>query len=249
MKFDFVNKSVLISGGSRGIGFGISKMYLEHGAKVILTYNKSEKEALELLNYAEKKNYNLKIFKLDLNSLDGVNDFINTIGKNKIENIDILVNNAGICDINPLYFQDDEKILSILNVNLINTIILTKHILKEFMSENSKIINISSIWGEVGAACEVVYSATKGGINSFTKALAKELKFSKIQVIGISPGIVETKMNDTLTSDEKLEIINEIPLRKFATVDNVVDSVKFFSSSNITITGQIIGIDGGWSLC
>ena len=247
MEFDFKNKVVLVSGGSRGIGFEISKMYLECGAKVLLTYNKNFEKSMELLEYSKYKNYDLEIFKLDLNSLESIYNFVGALNFKGIKNINILVNNAGISDINPIYFQSDEKILSIINVNLTNTIILTKYILKDFM-ENSKIINISSIWGEVGASCEVVYSSSKGGINSFTKALSKELAFSKINVLGISPGIIDTEMNEGLNSEEKLEIINSIPMKRIGKVEDVVNAVKFFSKSSINITGEIISVDGGWNL-
>ena len=248
MEFDFKNKVVLVSGGSRGIGFGTSKMYLEHGAKVLLTYNKNFEKASELLEYAKCKNYDLEIFKLDLNYLESIHNFISLIDSKGIKNINILVNNAGISDINPIYFQDDEKILSIINVNLTNTIIFTKYILKNFMKENSKIINISSIWGEVGSSCEVAYSSSKGGINSFTKALSKELSFLKINVIGISPGIIDTEMNEGLTYEEKLEIINSIPLKRIGKIEDIVNAVKFFSKEDIKITGEIITVDGGWNL-
>ncbi len=248
MNFNFKNKTVLITGGARGIGLSIAKMYLTHGAEVIITYNESLNNAEELLNWSKEKSYKLKIFKLNLNDLENVYSFLKLINKEKIYNIDILINNSGIDDINPLIFQEDDKILSLINVNFSNSLILTKYILKDFMKENSRIINISSVWGNVGASCEVVYSSTKGAINLFTKSLSKEMKFKGIKIIGIAPGIIETDMNKHLETHEKNEIVKEIPLNRIGNVNDVVNAIKFFSSDYVNISGEIINIDGGWMM-
>lgn len=246
MEFNFKDKTILITGGGKGIGFGIAKMYLTHGANVIITYNNSFNDAINFLNWSNKNNYKLKIFKLNLDNLDNVFNFLKLLSNEKINNIDILINNSGIGEINPLIFQDDRKILSIININFSNTLILTKYILKDFMRDNSRIINISSIWGNVGASCEVVYSSTKGGINLFTKSLSKEMNFRGIKVIGISPGIIDTNMNSHLNEGEKQNIINEIPLNRIGKIDDIVNAIKFFSSDYINISGEIINVDGGW---
>lgn len=243
MKFDFRDKTILITGGACGIGAGISDMYLKNGGSVILTYNKSLKEAEDFLNYYGDR---LKIFQLDLNDIHSVYKFLNYLKDNFINKIDILINNSGICDVNPLIFQDDDKIFSIINVNFSNTIILTKYILRDFMENEGCIINISSIWGRVGASCESVYASTKGGINLFTKSLSMEMRDRNIKVLGISPGIINTKMNFNLSENEMKEILKEIPLNRIGNVYDVVNAVKFFSSNNVSITGEIINIDGGW---
>ena len=244
MNFNFKNKTVLITGGARGIGLSTAKMYLTHGAEVIITYNESLNNAEELLKWSREKSYKLKIFKLNLNDLENVYSFLKLINKEKIYNIDILINNSGIDDINPLIFQEDDKILSLINVNFSNSLILTKYILKDFMKENSRIINISSVWGNVGASCEVVYSS----INLFTKSLSKEMKFKGIKIIGIAPGIIETDMNKHLETYEKNEIVKEIPLNRIGNFNDVVNAIKFFSSDYINISGEIINIDGGWMM-
>lgn len=248
MNFNFKNKTVLITGGARGIGLSIAKMYLTYGAEVIITYNESLNTAEELLKCSREKLHKLKIFKLNLNDLENVYSFLKLISKEKIYNIDILVNNSAIDDVNPFIFQDDKKILSIININFSNCLILTKYILKDFMKENSRIINISSVWGSVGASCEVVYSSTKGGINLFTKSLSKEMRFRGIKIIGIAPGIIETDMNKHLEIYERNEIIKEIPLNRIGNVNDVVNAIKFFSSDYINISGEIINIDGGWMM-
>lgn len=246
MEFDFRSKVVLVTGGARGIGLGICKMYLSNGARVISTYNKSFNEAKELLNWSNQRGYHLRIFKLDLREIKGVYDFICELRYYNINSIDILINNAAIDYIAPLIFQEDKEIISIINVNFSNTVILTKNILKDFMKEGSTVINISSIWGNVGSSCEAIYSSTKGAINLFTKSLAKEMEFRKIKVIGIAPGIINTDMNNQLNENERNEIIKSIPLNRIGNVEDVVNSVKFFSSNYTNITGQIINVDGGW---
>ena len=246
MEFSFKNKTVLVTGGARSIGLGIVKMYLKYGAKVITTYNNSFNFAEELVEYAYRKKYDLKVFKLDLNNIDEIYRFLQLLRDENVTKIDILVNNSGVCYIDPLIFQDDCKILSMININLTNTLILTKHILKDFMENNSTIINISSIWGNVGASCEVIYSVTKGGINLFTKAIAKEMEDRKIKVIAIAPGIINTKINEHLSDVELKEIIEEIPLKRIGTVEDVVNAVDFFSRDCVNITGEIIYVDGGW---
>lgn len=237
MDFDFKNKTILVTGYFSDIGRDICNMYLSLGGDLISTYNNTFKES--------EVSSHVKLFKLNLESIESIYDFMDSLRREGIRKIDILINNIGTCHIDPLIFQDDEKILSLMNINLTNTIILTKHILKDFMADNGRIINISSIWGRVGASCEVVYSSSKGGLNIFTKALSKEMESRGIKVLGISPGFINTKMNEGIDIEEILE---EIPLGFIGDVRHISDAVKFFSSDYINITGEIINIDGGWML-
>ncbi len=179
-------------------------MYFKNNARVISTYNRTY--------MIDRINSSVELFHLDLEDLNSVYEFINNLKDKGINKIDILVNNIGVCDINPLIFQDDYKIISLININLTNTIILTKYILKDFMGENGKIINISSIWGRVGASCEIPYSVSKGGINLFTKSLSQEMNSRNIKVIGISPGFIKTKMNKHIKDDDIKEIIGKFHL-------------------------------------
>ena len=112
--------------------------------------------------------------------------------------------------------------------------------------KNGCIINISSIWGLAGSSCESLYSISKAGIDAMTKSLAKEMKCRKIRVIGIAPGIINTDMNSQLNENERNEIIKSIPLNRVGNIEDIVDSVKFFSSNYTNITGQIINVNGGW---
>lgn len=240
MKFDFCGKTVLVTGYFSDIGYGICDMYFKNNARVISTYNKTY--------MIERVNNSIELLHLDLDDLKSVYEFVNDLKDMGINKIDILVNNIGSCDINPLIFQDDYKIISLININLTNTIILTKHILKDFMCENGKVINISSIWGRVGASCEIPYSVSKGGINLFTKSLSQEMKSRNIKVIGISPGFIKTKMNKHIRDNDIKEIIGEIPLGLLGEVYHIVDGIKFFSSDYSNLSGEIINIDGGWML-
>ncbi len=248
MKFDFHGKTILVTGGCTGIGLSISKMYLSLGGFVISTYNDSEKEGELLKEYILKENFKGEVLKLNLESICDIENFLENLKEKNLNNIDILINNSGIDDINPLIFQEDEKILSMININFSNTIIFTKYILKDFMEENSCIINISSIWGRVGASCEVVYSSTKGGINLFTKSLAKEMECKNIKVIGVSPGIINTKINSHLSQEELEEIKKEIPLGRIGEVKDITNAIMFLSSDYFNVSGEIINIDGGWMM-
>lgn len=243
----FKNKNVVVTGGCVSIGLGIVERFLKHGSKVIATYNNSYNEAENLSKYYRQKNIDLEVMKLDLSSLDGTYKFLNQLKKH-VDKIDILVNNSGICYIDPLIFQEDSKIINMINVNFTNTIILTKNIIKDFMEENCKVINISSVWGNVGSSCEAVYSATKGGINLFTMSMSKEMYERKIKFISIAPGIIDTKINSHLGKEEVEEIIKEIPLGRIGKVEDVVNAVEFFSREDVNITGETICVDGGWTI-
>ncbi len=235
MEFNFKEKNILVTGYFSDIGMGICEMYKSLGGNVISTYNKTKGDVKE----------GITLFKLDLNSKESIYSFLKNLKDTGLHKIHILINNIGICNIEPLIFLEDEELESIMNINLTNTIILTKHILKDFMVDGGKILNISSIWGRVGASCEVPYSSSKGGINIFTRALSKEIVSRDIKVLSISPGFIKTKMNDKVDSTY---ILDEIPLGYLGEVKDVTDSIKFFSSDHINISGEIINIDGGWMM-
>lgn len=172
-----------------------------------------------------------------------VDEIINTMGR-----IDILINNAGISTVGLFIDSDKESIDRMMSVNLMGPIYLTNHVVKYMMTRKSgTIVNISSIWGEAGASCEVLYSSSKGGINLFTKALAKELAPSNIRVNAIAPGVIDTSMNLFLEEEEKRELEEEIPLGRFGKCDEIGKLAVFLCSDDSSyITGQIIRADGGF---
>lgn len=167
---------------------------------------------------------------------------------NKCGKIDILVNNAGISFIGLFMDSSEEEINEIVNTNLMSTIYLSKYVLNHMISRNEgNILNISSMWGEVGASCEVLYSASKGGINLFTKALAKEMAMSNIRINAIAPGVIDTNMNSMLDEESRQTLEEEIPMGRFGTSSEIGKLAVFLCSEDSSyITGQVIRADGGF---
>lgn len=239
-------KVAIVTGASRGIGKGIAIELAKAGACVVINY-KSNDEAAEitLREISELGAYALKI-KGDVSDYEFSKQLIRTTIE-KLGKVDILVNNAGISKVGLFMDEEPAEWDNILNVNLKGTINCSHSVVREMIKQKSGvIINISSMWGNVGASCEVIYSASKGAINSFTKALAKELAPSGIRVNAIAPGVIDTEMNSWLSLKERQLLASEIPMMKFGEVQDVGKLVTFLVSENSKyITGQVITIDGG----
>ena len=231
----------LITGASRGIGREITKRLALMGIKVIANYNKSEEQAQIL----QKENNNIEIYKADVSKRKEVHDMVKYI-LNKYGRIDILINNAGISENKMFTDVTDKDWNNIINTNLYSVFCVTQEVLTN-MIHNKKgcIINISSIWGMVGASCETVYSVAKAGVNGMTKSLAKELGPSNIRVNAIAPGIIDTDMNKNLTKEDIQNIQDEIPLEKIGKTIDIARCVEWLIQDEYT-TGQIISINGGW---
>lgn len=242
-----IGKVALVTGASRGIGRAIAVELAKEGASVIINYSKDDDGAKETLEEINKVNGYGILLKENIGSFEGskriVEEVIKTMGK-----IDILVNNAGISIVGLFMDSTEEDIKNIVDTNLLGAMYLTRHAIEYMVSKKSgSIVNISSIWGEVGASCEVLYSATKGGINLFTKSLAKELAPSNIRVNCIAPGVINTKMNSFLGEEEKKSLEEEIPLGRFGESSEIGKLVVFLCSEDSSyITGQIIRADGGF---
>ena len=236
-----MEKVVLVTGASRGIGREIAKNLALKGNKVIANYNKSEEQAISL----QKENENIDIYKADVSNRTEVNNMIKNI-INKYGKIDVLINNAGISD-NKLFTEvTDEDWQKIINNNLYSAFCVTQEVLPNMIHNKSGcIINISSVWGMVGASCETVYSITKAGMDAMTKSLAKELGPSNIRVNSIAPGIIDTDMNKNLTQQDIENIKNEIPLEKIGKTIDISRCVEWLIDDQYT-TGQVISINGGW---
>ena len=190
-----MNKTAIVTGGSRGIGAAIVKMLAEKGYNVILNYNKSEEIAKKMQEEFTQNGYSVEIFKADVSKREEVKELV-AFAKNKFNNIDILINNAGIAKSKLFTDISDEDWNNMIGTNLNSVFYTTQEVVKN-MIHNKKgcIINISSIWGLVGSSCEVHYSVSKAGVDAMTKALAKELGPSNIRVNSIAPGIIDTDMN------------------------------------------------------
>ncbi|MGU8279042.1 elongation factor P 5-aminopentanone reductase [Clostridium perfringens] len=246
MEKKLLGKIVYITGASKGIGRGIARKFGEAGAFVLVGYNSDLEGANETLNMIKELGGSGEILGGNVANKDERNHIISSI-KNKFGKLDVLVNNAGISKIGLFMDASDEEIDSIMNVNLIGAMKLTRDsmdLLRE--GSNSSIINISSIWGNVGASCEVLYSTTKGGMNLFTKSLAKEIAPWGIRVNCIAPGVINTEMNSWLSKEEKEGLEEEIPMNRFGEVEEIGRVAKFLASEDSSyLTGQILTVDGG----
>jgi len=239
-------KVAIVTGGSRGIGKGIAIELAKAGCCLVINYKSDDEAATKtMLEIKEIGAYAIKI-KGDVSNYEFSKQMIKTTVE-KLGKVDILINNAGISKVGLFMDATTEEWDDVLNVNLKGVINCSHNAVKEMIKQKSgSIINISSMWGEVGASCEVIYSASKGAINAFTKALAKELAPSNIRVNAIAPGVIDTEMNSFLTSIERESLVNEIPMMKFGEVRDIGMLVTFLASENSKyITGQVITIDGG----
>ena len=240
-------KTVIVTGGSRGIGASIVKELAKCGYNVVLNYKKSEEAAKNIQKELRKQDLSIEIFKADVSKRAEVKELVK-FTLDKFKNVDILINNAGIDQIKLFTDITDDDWNTMMQVNVNSVFYCTQEVL-ENMIHNKKgcIINISSIWGSIGASCEVHYSTSKAAIEGMTKALAKELGPSNIRVNSIAPGIVNTDMNKQLAKEELEELKKEIPLGRIAEPDEIVKSVKWLIEDEY-ISGQIIGVNGGWGI-
>ncbi|CDE13765.1 probable short chain dehydrogenase [Clostridium sp. CAG:470] len=242
-----MNKVIIVTGASKGIGKEISKELAKKGNTIIANYNKSEKEIKELQQELEKQNIKIDIYKADVSKREEATNLVKyTI--QKYGKIDVLINNAGISQIKEFTQITDEDWNNMINTNL-NSVFYMSQEACHNMIHNKKgcIINISSIWGITGASCEVHYSVSKAGVDALTKALAKELGPSNIRVNSIAPGIINTEMNAHLSEEEKQNIEEEIPLEKIGKSIDIERCVEWLIKDEYT-TGQVISINGGWNI-
>ena len=241
-------RNIIVTGGATGIGKQIVSDLAREGYNVVLIYNKSEDEAVRISEELENEGIKIYIYKTDITNRQQVNDMVSYVVET-LGSVDVLINNAGKSQIKLFTEISQIEWNDMVNTNLTGTFNVTQEVLKQSMINNKKglIINMSSIWGINGASCEVHYSATKAGIDGMTRSLARELGLSNIRVNSIAPGIIDTKMNNHLTESEKQAIINEIPLNRMGTPEHITKCIKWLIADNYT-TGQVISIDGGWSI-
>lgn len=238
-------KKVFITGGSRGIGRACALAFAKRGFEVGFCYFSSEEEAKSLENQIAliSKAY---AFRCDLSDSEAPKNLAEEI-YSKMGSIDVLINNAGVSSYSLIQDVDENEFDRIMNVNFKSMFFLTQALISPMIARGSgNIINISSIWGQTGASCEVLYSASKGAVISFSKALAKELAPSGIRVNCICPGVVDTDMMNRFSESEREEIAYEIPLGRFSEPEEVAKTALFLASGDSGfITGQVIGVNGG----
>ena len=240
-------KTILITGASGGIGSEIAKKFAKSNNNIILVYNKNKKTVQNMKQTF--KNCHLEIFQCDLKNTEQVNAMVAKIIKNH-KKIDCLINCAGISKYQQIQDTTDADYYEVFDTNLKSTIMLTSAVSKHMISEHyGKIVNISSMWGVVGASMESLYSASKGAINNLTRSLAKELGPSNINVNAICPGLIDTKMNKALSPETIIDLVDNTPLTRIGQPADIANAVEFLCSDKANfITGQILTIDGGFSL-
>lgn len=240
-------KCVLVTGASRGIGRAVALTFATNGYHVFLNCSKSVSELESLkIEIENMTNGSCDLFVGDVGNPDFVADMFTCIHQ-KCDALDVLVNNAGIAHIGLLTDMTNEEWSTLLQTNLSSVFYCCRAAVPKMVAQKTgKIINISSMWGSVGASCEVAYSATKSGVHGFTKALAKELAPSNIQVNAIACGCIDTSMNAQLDSEDRLALEEEIPAGRFGSPQEIADFVLKLADSPAYLTGQIIGMDGGF---
>ena len=236
-------RTILITGASRGIGHAIAHATAPYFDRVIITCKKSSDKLIALQQELE--------FEYGLECLTYVGDmgdysFVESIFS-ELDRIDAVINNAGISHIGLLSDMTVDEWNQVMNTNL-NSVFYTSKLAIPLMlkRKEGRIINISSIWGNAGASMEVAYSASKGAVNSFTKALAKELAPSNIQVNALACGVIDTDMNRCFSDEEREMIINEIPADRMGSVQEAAQAVMMLLNAPAYLTGQIVTMDGGY---
>ncbi len=234
-------RNVVITGGSRGIGAACAERFAQNGDRVFIIYEKNDAAAKAV---AEK--CGAIPIKADISTKDGAQVAEKAVHE-ACKSVDVLVNNAGIAEIKMFCDISEADWDRMFNVNVKSAYLMTQSFLPDMVSKKSgKIINISSMWGQVGASCEVHYSASKAALCGFTKALAKELAPSGICVNCVCPGVTQTDMNACLDEETRAELSEEIPLMRMGAPEEVAESVFFLASPGADyITGQILGVNGG----
>lgn len=240
-----MKKNVIVTGGSRGIGRCMIENLALEGHNVLLNYNKSAKKSKDLQEELKQKGINIEIYKADISKREEVKKMIE-FALEKFKNIDILINNAGIAKLQMFNDITDDDWNEMINTNLNSVFYTTQEVLGNMIhNKNGCIINISSIWGMVGASCEVAYSVSKAGIIGMTKSLAKELGPSNIRVNSIAPGLIDTEMNSKLNNAIKAQFKNDIPLGRIGKPEDIYTCVKWLIQDEYT-TGQVISPNGGF---
>lgn len=239
-------KSVIITGASRGIGKAIALKYACQGYNVSISCLHNTDKLEEVCQQIQRQGAACLTFQGDMGVYEQAEHFISQ-SVQAFGAPDILVNNAGISYLGLLQDMSCEEWDHLLRTNLTSVFHCCKLVIPHMLKpKKGKIINISSVWGNTGASTEAAYSATKGGINAFTKALAKELAPSNIQVNAVACGIINTDMNAFLSPEELEAVTQEIPAGRLGTPDEVADFVSQLTESPAYLTGQVITLDGGW---
>lgn len=242
-----IKKNVLITGASRGIGRSTALLFADKGFHVFLNCHKSIEELQKVQQEIEQNHPNCStIVTGNVGNPEDVRSIFREIYSH-CDSLDVLVNNAGVAHIGLLMDLTDEEWRRIIDANLSSVFYCCREAVPKMVSKKSgRIINISSMWGTVGASCEAAYSASKSGIHGLTRALAKELAPSGIPVNAIACGVIDTVMNAQLDKTERQELAEEIPAGRFCSPEEIAEVIWQTANTPVYMTGQIIGVDGGY---
>ena len=238
--------SIMVTGASGGIGSAVATAFAEAGEKVALCCNNNRDNAEALALDLQSAGCTALVYQADLTSAAAVEELVQNITAD-LGPVHVLVNNAGVSSISLLTDVTEEEYDRVMDTNLKSAFLCSKAVLPNMVHNKAgSIINISSMWGEVGASCEVIYSASKAGLIGFTKALAKEVGPSGIRVNCVSPGVIDTPMNAMHSAETMAELAEETPLGRIGTPEDVANAVLFLASDQASfITGQTLGVNGG----
>lgn len=238
------NKTAIITGAGRGIGEQIAKVFARNNYRVVITYINDSYNASRVKEDIQNEGQEVSVFRYDSASPEAAKDLVE-FTLNRYGRIDTLVNNAGISFSKTITETSNSDWYRVINANLSGVFFLSREVITHMISNNEgSIVNISSIYGIIGASTETAYSVSKAGIIGLSKALAKELAPCNITVNCIAPGVIDTKMNEFLNKEERKDLTTQIPLGRFGTAKEVAEAAYFLSEHKY-ITGQILCVDGG----
>ena len=239
-------KTAVVTGGAKGIGAASAELLCQQGFSTAIHYHTSEEKALALSSFLVSKGYDAFPVKADISDPEQVRAMIRTVLE-RSGRIDALVNNAGVEQWQLLDTVTDEQWRHVLDTDLSGAFYCCREVLPVMLRQKyGRIVNIGSVWGQVGASCEAVYSAAKAGVIGLTKALAKETAFSGITVNCVCPGAVDTDMMKRFSEAEVAAFCEEVPMGRLGSPEEVAHAVAFFVSEQASyITGQVLGVNGG----
>lgn len=244
-----MKKTVIITGGARGIGAAAAEAFSEAGYAVIINYSKSEADARALCDRLRITNPDAEIFRADV-SVSADADALVNFAVDHFGGVDVLVCNAGIADTGLFTEMSDDAYRRLMSVDLDGTFYCCRAAAREMIKAHSgAIVTVSSMWGLVGASCEAAYSAAKAGVIGLTKALAKELGPSGIRVNCVAPGVIDTEMNSHLSADDLASLTDETPLCRIGQPKDVAEAILFLADERSSfVTGQVLSVDGGFAV-
>lgn len=239
-------KTALVTGGSRGIGAATALELARAGYAVAVNYRNNAEKAAEIVKKIATDGGRAMAVSADISDTAAVVRMFDEV-RARFGGVDLLVNNAGVSYIGLFQDMSDADINRLISVNLVGAMVCSREAVKDMLRQKSGvIISVSSMWGEVGASCEAVYSAAKAGLIGFTKALAKELGPSGIRVNCVSPGVIRTDMNSELTEEVIAELREDTPLLRIGAPEDVAQAIAFLASEQASfITGQTLPVNGG----